>query len=73
MGEGWLSDPRRTVENLVWQCRYSGIFVPENLIVGLNATTGISYSEAMEKAITNLNDFYQEGFALFLRLVDHLS
>lgn len=72
-GEGWISDPRNTVENLVWQCRYSGIFVPEDLVVGINATTGISYSEAMEKAIANLDEFYEEGLALFHRLVDHLS
>lgn len=71
--EGWLADPRNVIKALVWQCRYSGIFVPEDLIVGINATSGISYSEAMEKAITNLNEFYEEGYALFLRLMNYIN
>jgi len=70
--EGWLNDPRNTVMNFVWQCRYSGIYVPENLIVGINATKGISYSAANEKAITNLEEFYLEGLETFNRLCDYL-
>jgi multimeric flavodoxin WrbA len=69
---GWLDDPRNTIMDLVWQCRYSGIFVPENCIVGINATSGISYSEAMRLAISNLDEFYDLGLDLLLRLCKHL-
>lgn len=69
---GWIDNPRNSIMNLVWQCRYSGIFVPDDLVVGITATKGISYSEAMEKAVDNLEDFYQEGLDLLLRLRSYL-
>ena len=70
---GWLDDQKNAIMNLVWQCRYSGIFVPDDLIVGFNATSGIGYSEAMEKALTDLDAFYDSGLNLFLRLRAHLQ
>jgi multimeric flavodoxin WrbA len=69
---GGVDDPRKAIMNLVWQCRYSGIFVPEDLIVGFNATTGISYSEAMEETLANPEDFYKKGLSLLSRLRGHL-
>jgi multimeric flavodoxin WrbA len=72
-GAGRVDDPRNAIMNLVWQCRYSGIFVPENLIIGINATTGICYSEAMQKALTNLEEFYEEGEKLLSKLCKHLT
>jgi multimeric flavodoxin WrbA len=69
---GWIDVPKNVVMNLVWQCRYSGIFVPEDLIVGINPTTGICYSKEMELAINNLEEFYETGLDLLLRLRDYL-
>ena len=69
---GRIDDPRNAIMNLVWQCRYSGIFVPEDLIEGYNATKGICYSKSMELAITNLQEFYDRGLDLLLRLRNHL-
>lgn len=71
--EGWVNDPKNSVMNLVWQCRYSGIFVPDDLIVGFHATTDISYSEAMDLAISNLDSFYAEGLGLLNKLCGYLA
>ena len=70
--EGWVNDPRNSIMPLVWQCRYSGIYVPEDLIVGFHATEGISYSEAMDLAETKLDEFYQQGLDLLNRLAGYL-
>ena len=71
--EGWVNNPRNSIMPLVWQCRYSGIYVPEDLIVGFHATKGISYSDAMDLAENNLDDFYQEGSDLLKRLIQKLE
>lgn len=39
-------DPRLFVMPLVWQCRYSGIDVPEELVVGAVLNKGHSYAES---------------------------
>ena len=71
--EGPVNDPRNAVMPLVWQCRYSGINVPNDLIVGFHATSEISYSEAMDLARTNLDQYYQAGLDLFYRLIYHVN
>lgn len=69
---GWVDNPKNSIMGLVWQCRYSGIHVPNDLIEGFNATTELDYSEAMDAAVYNLDKFYEHGLALFLRLVNYL-
>ena len=71
--EGKINSPKHAVMPIVWQCRYSGIFVPDDLIVGMQATTGVSYSEAMKLAETNLDHFYLAGLDLFKKLIQYLS
>ena len=44
-------DPRLFVMPLVWQCRYSGIDVPEELVVGAVLNKGHSYAEANDMSI----------------------
>jgi len=70
---GWVNKPINNVMNLVWQCRYSGIFVPSDCIVGLNVGSGLTYSEGMLAAVTDEETFYSEGLALMLRLVEHIK
>jgi len=71
--EGWVNNPREMIMGLVWQCRYSGIHVPEDLIVGYHATSGLSNSEGMDLAVSNLDDFYQRGLDLLLSLIDYVT
>lgn len=70
--EGPINDPRNAVMPLAWQCRYSGINVPDNLVVGFHATSGIGYAEAMDLAKTSLDSYYTIGLELFQRLVEYL-
>lgn len=67
------SHPRNAVMPLVWQCRYSGINVPEELIVGFHATSGVGYADAMDLARNNLDSYYETGLALFQRLARYLG
>jgi len=70
--EGPFNSPRNAIMPLVWQCRYSGINVPDDLVVGFHATKGVSYSEAMDLAESNLDAYYEIGLKLFLRLIQYL-
>ena len=70
---GWIDKHINNVMSLVWQCRYSGIFVPSDCIVGLNVGKGLNYSEGMLAAVTNEEEFYHQGRELLERLVKHIS
>lgn len=70
--EGRANDPINAIMPLVWQCRYSGIHVPDDLVMGFHATSGVSYSEAMDLATYNLDDYYARGLTLFSRLLTYL-
>lgn len=62
--------PVEAIMPIVNQCRYSGIFVPENLIVGLNFASDETYSASndmikkeksiVDKAVKLLNDLIEE-------------
>jgi multimeric flavodoxin WrbA len=71
--EGAVNHPRNAVMPLAWQCRYSGINVPDDLVVGFHATSGIGHAEAMDLAKENLDDYYHTGLTLFQRLIVYLS
>lgn len=64
--------PKNAVMPLVWQCRYSGINVPEELIVGFHATSGVGYADAMDMARDDLDVYYRAGLELFRRLVSYI-
>lgn len=44
-----INDPREALMPIVWQCRYSGIFVPDHLVVGIHWNKGIDYASANEE------------------------
>lgn len=46
---GNFNDPKYPILPIVWQCRYMGIDVPENLIETFYMNENISYSEANDK------------------------
>lgn len=46
---GNYNDPMNTIKPIIWQCRYMGIDVPDDLIEAFYMNENISYSEANEK------------------------
>lgn len=71
--EGRINEAMQAVMPLVWQCRYSGINCPDDLIVGTHATSALSYSDSMDSAINNLEEFYKTGLELLLRLASYIN
>lgn len=70
--EGKDNDPREALMPLVWQCRYSGIEVPDELVAGLHINEGLNYAEAMDRTPT-VRPFFDTGMALFLNLLQHIK
>ena len=70
-GEGVYSDPKLSVMTLVLQCKYSGIFVPDDLVVGIHVNEGKSYAEANDEYKEN-EEFFKAGKDLVGRLVDYI-
>jgi hypothetical protein len=66
--EGSANDPRIAIRPILWQCRYSGIEVPDDLVIGMHVNHGLSYSEANEKTDGN-NKLIAAGRELLLRLI----
>ena len=56
-------DPRLAVMPLVWQCRYSGINVPDDLVIGGVLNIDHSYAEANDMAVP---PFYEPALAALL-------
>ncbi len=70
--EGISNDPRQSIMPLVWQCRYSGIYVPDDLAIGEHINAGINHAQAMD-AMSRQNRFFELGAELLKRLVFHIS
>ena len=61
--EALTQNPRDAVMPIVTQCRYSGILVPDELVVGLNFNVGLSYAEAND-AFRRKKDVFQQAARL---------
>ncbi len=70
--EGLSNDPREAIMPLVWQCRYSGIHVPDDLAIGEHINAGLNHAQAMD-AMSRQRRFFARGTALLQRLVFHIS
>jgi multimeric flavodoxin WrbA len=70
--EGATNDPRQAILPIVWQCRYSGIFVPDDLVVALHMNEGRSYSEGNDRLEQN-EDGLRQAEDLMRRLVRYLQ
>ena len=70
-GEGAHSDPKLAVMPLVLQCKYSGIFVPDDLVVGIHVNEGKSYAEAND-IYKKDEEFFKAGKDLVKRLVNYI-
>lgn len=60
------------IQNLISQCRYSGIFVPENLIKGLIMGKDLPYSVNNDLFEYNF-DFFQEAENLIAETISYLK
>jgi hypothetical protein len=58
---------------IVATCRYSGIFVPEDLIVGILMNRKISYAEANERFKYEQNNVKQLAEDLANKLLNYLK
>ena len=57
---------------LVWQCRYSGIYAPDDLAIGDHINAGVNDAQAMD-AMSGQHRFFELGAELLKRLVVHIS
>lgn len=60
----------QAVMPIVWQCRYSGIIVPEECVEGLHFNKGVSYAKANEQP---LDEAVEKASAVLGRLVEKLK
>lgn len=70
--EGSTNNPREAIMPLVWQCRYSGIHVPDDCAIGEHINAGLSHAEAMD-ATPRKEKFFELGAALLGRLVGYIE
>lgn len=70
--EAGMTCPLRTIDPIVWQCRYSGIHVPEDLIYGYHMNEGLSYAEAND--VTAKQQFvYDNALELANKVVAYIK
>ena len=68
--EDVLRDPKLAVFPLVNQLRYSGVFVPGDLVQGLNINVGLGYAEANDAGVDGM---LQVATDTVSRLAEYLS
>lgn len=66
-----VNDPKMAVLPIVQQLRYSGVDVPEDLVVGMHLNEGISYAKANDLAPTN-DRALDAASKIVRRLVAHI-
>jgi len=65
------TDPKLSIIPIVQQCCYSGIFVPEDLIIAKYMNKGVSYSEA-NVVYKNNKEILESAKDLVKRLVQYV-
>lgn len=70
--EGPVNGPEHAVLPLVWQCRYSGINVPDDLVGGMHINRGFSYASGNDRAAKDAR-FLEAGRALVHKLVAYCA
>jgi multimeric flavodoxin WrbA len=66
------NDPKRAIMPIVATCRYSGIFVPDDLIVGMQINKKISYAEANER-FKYQDDVKRQAEELVVKLIKYIG
>lgn len=66
------NEARTAIAGLVKQCRYSGIYVPEDLVVGVEVNKGLSYPEGNDAIDTN-EKFFNLGRELIEKLIAYIE
>jgi multimeric flavodoxin WrbA len=68
-----INDPDLAIAPLVATCRYSGIFVPDDLIEGVIMGKGLPYSNSNQKFYADQEEVKEKSKNLINRLVDHIK
>jgi len=63
---------RCAIQPLVWQCRYSGIFVPDDCVETFDINQNVPYADQNDKARANVS-FADRAGMLLDRVVNHIK
>jgi len=63
--------PLCAIQPLVWQCRYSGIYVPDDCIEAFELNAGTNYADQNDKAKTN-RQFLDRASMLVDRVINYI-
>lgn len=69
--EGAVNDPKVAIRPIVWQCRYSGIDVPDDLVIGVHVNKGVGYAEGNDQFAKN-DEFMALGRGLLVKLGEYI-
>lgn len=72
LNDGFSGDPKATVMPYVIQMKYSGVFVPDNLIQAFYVNKGVDYYTA-NKTFKRENEFFERADILIENLLDFLE
>jgi hypothetical protein len=72
LNDGFSGDPKATVMPYVIQMKYSGVFVPDNLIQAFYVNKGVDYYTA-NKTFKQENEFFERADILIENLLDFLE
>jgi hypothetical protein len=67
---GNFNNPLNTIKPIIWQCRYMGIDVPDELVEAFYMNEGISYSDANDKS---LDPAIEKGNVLIKNVCDYIK
>lgn len=72
LSDGFSLDPKSTVMPYVMQMKYSGVFVPDNLIQAFYMNSGVDYNTA-NKTLNRNKEPFDRAFLLIENLLDYLN
>lgn len=72
LADSFSMDPKSTVMPYVMQMKYSGVFVPDNLIQAFYMNRGVDYNTA-NKTLNRNKEPFDRAFLLIENLLDYLS
>jgi len=72
LDDGFLNNPKATVMPYVMQLKYSGVFVPDNLIEAFYTNRGMNYYVANQTLFKN-SEFFERADSLIENLLNYLE
>lgn len=69
--EGFINKAEQAVMEYVWQCRYSGIYAPDELVHAKHHAEGLPYADG-DKVMRESKRFTNSAKSLLIKLVDEI-